>query len=200
MQKPSAAPCWVVARYATSLTGPVGQSRTVEAVDHRESARSRCSFVVKPYLSLHRSRYADRPARRPCPRAPRPPPPHRDAPRHPPRYLPGLLQLPAPRTQHHSNFTLTMPAQLDLCLRRQASSLLSKASIDEPVTWEPLPGWVTGIPWPGPDPDSTTPSDLHPLIRARLPASAIAARLATTADHVLLTATRSPAPASPATR
>jgi hypothetical protein len=38
----------MVARYATSLTGPVGQSRTVEAVDHREAARSRCSFVVKP--------------------------------------------------------------------------------------------------------------------------------------------------------
>jgi hypothetical protein len=114
-----------------------------------------------------------------------------------PRYLPGDLQLPAPRTQHYSNFTLTMPAQLDLCLRRQAHSLLSKASIDEPVTWEPPPGWVTGIPWPGPDPDSITTSDLHPLIRARLPASAIAAKLATTADHVLLTATRSPAPRLP---
>jgi hypothetical protein len=37
-------------------------------------------------------------------------------------------------------------------------------------------------------------SDLHPLIRARLPASAIAARLATTSDHVLLAATRNPAP------
>ena len=115
-----------------------------------------------------------------------------------PRYLPGPLQLPATRTQHYSNFTLTMPEQLDLCLRRQASSLLSRASIDEPVTWEPPPGWVTGIPWPGPDPDSITTSDLHPLIRARLPASAIAARLATTADHVLLAAARNPAPRLPA--
>jgi hypothetical protein len=114
-----------------------------------------------------------------------------------PRYLPGPLQLPATRTQHYSNFALTMPGQLDLCLRRQASSLLSKASIDEPVTWEPPPGWITGIPWPGPDPDSITTSDLHPLIRARLPASAIAARLSTTADHVLLAATRSPAPRLP---
>ncbi|HET9975350.1 MAG TPA: hypothetical protein VFQ68_44460 [Streptosporangiaceae bacterium] len=92
-----------------------------------------------------------------------------------PRYLPGDLQLPPARTQHYSDFTLTMPAQLDLCLRRQASSLLSKASIDEPVTWEPPPGWVTGIPWPGPHPDSIGPGDLHPLIRARLPAGAIAA-------------------------
>jgi TniQ len=111
-----------------------------------------------------------------------------------PRYLPGELQLPAARTQHYSNFTLTMPAQLDLCLRRQASALLSKASIDEPVAWEPPPGWITGVPWPGPDPDSITPGDLHPLIRARLPASAIAAKLATTADHVLLAAARNPAP------
>jgi DNA-binding GntR family transcriptional regulator len=42
--------------------------------------------------------------------------------------------------------------------------------------------------------------DLHPLIRARLPASAIAVRLATTADHVLLAATRNPAPRLPAGR
>lgn len=91
-----------------------------------------------------------------------------------------------------------MPAQLDRCLDQQARSLLSKASIDEPVTWEPPPGWTTGIPWPGPDPDSITTGDLHPLIRARLPASAIAARLATTADHVLLAATRNPAPRLPA--
>ena len=90
-----------------------------------------------------------------------------------------------------------MPAQLDLCLRRQASALLSKASIDEPVTWEPPTGWITGITWPGPDPDSITACDLHPLIRARLPASAIAAKLATTADHVLLAAARNPAPRLP---
>jgi hypothetical protein len=57
---------------------------------------------------------------------------------------------------------------------------------------------TTGITWPGPDPDSITTSDLHPLIRARLPASAIAARLATSADHVLLAATRNPAPRLPA--
>jgi hypothetical protein len=114
-----------------------------------------------------------------------------------PRYLPGVLHLPATRTQHYSSFTLTMPDQLDLCLRRQARSLHSKASIDEPVTWEPPPGWITGIPWPGPDPDSISPGDLHPLIRARLPASAIAARLATTADHVLPAAARNPAPRLP---
>ena len=36
-----------------------------------------------------------------------------------------------------------------------------------------------------------------PLIRARLPASAIAAPLGTTADHVLLAASRNPAPCLP---
>jgi hypothetical protein len=56
-----------------------------------------------------------------------------------PRYLPGDLQLPATRPQHYGNFTLTMPAQLDLCLRRQTRSLLSEASIDGPVTWPGRP-------------------------------------------------------------
>ncbi len=115
-----------------------------------------------------------------------------------PRYLPKPLQLPSSRSRQYHEFILTMPEQLDLCLRRQARALLSKASIREPVTWEPPPGWVTGIPWPGPDPDSISPGDLHPLLRARLPASAIAARLATTADHVLLAAERNPAPRLPA--
>jgi hypothetical protein len=91
----------------------------------------------------------------------------------------------------------SLPIRHCLWLARQASSLLSKASIDEPVTWEPPPGWITGIPSPGLDPDSITTSDLHPLIRARLSASAIAARLATTADHVLLAAARNPAPRLP---
>ena len=70
-----------------------------------------------------------------------------------PRYLPGPLQLPATRTQRYGSFTLTMPEQLDLCLRRQASSLLSKASIDEPVTWEPPPG--------SPPPPTTSCSPPH---------------------------------------
>jgi hypothetical protein len=63
-----------------------------------------------------------------------------------PRYLPKPLQLPSSRSQQYGNFILTMPEQLDLCLRRQARALLSKASIREPVTWEPPSGWVTGIP------------------------------------------------------
>jgi hypothetical protein len=49
-----------------------------------------------------------------------------------------------------------MPGHLDLCLRRQASALLSQAGISEPVTWEPPPGWVPGIPGPGPDPDAAS--------------------------------------------
>jgi len=49
-----------------------------------------------------------------------------------------------------------MPGQLDLCLRRQASRLLSQAGISEPVTWEPPSGWAPGIPRPGPDPDAAS--------------------------------------------
>ena len=49
-----------------------------------------------------------------------------------------------------------MPEHLDLCLRRQASALLSQAGISEPVTWEPPSGWAPGIPRPGPDPDAAS--------------------------------------------
>ena len=114
-----------------------------------------------------------------------------------PRYLPGPLQLPRHLSQDYARLTLTMAEQMDRCLHQQARDLLAHASIDEPVTWEPPPGWVTGIPWPGPDPDGIRPEDLHPFIRAGLPVRAIAARLATTPDHVRLTAARHPAPQLP---
>ena len=73
-----------------------------------------------------------------------------------PRYLPGPLQLPRERGPDYAAFVFTMPGQLDLCLRRQASTLLSQAGISEPVTWEPPPGWAPGIPLPGPDPDAAS--------------------------------------------
>jgi Bacterial regulatory helix-turn-helix protein, lysR family len=73
-----------------------------------------------------------------------------------PRYLPGPLQLPRQRGPDYAAFVFTMPGQLDLCLRRQASALLSQAGVSEPVTWEPPPGWVPGIPLPGPDPDAAS--------------------------------------------
>jgi len=113
-----------------------------------------------------------------------------------PRYLPEPLRLPG-RSQGYAGFVFTLPEQMAFCLHQQARSLLSKACINEPVTWEPPFDWVTGIPWPGPDPDAIRPEDLHPLIRAGLPVRAIAARLATTADHVRLTAARHPAPRLP---
>jgi hypothetical protein len=109
-----------------------------------------------------------------------------------PRYLPEPLRMPG-RSQNYDEFVFTMPEQLAFCLHHQARSLLSKASISEPVTWEPPFDWAAGIPWPGPDPDAIRPEDLHPLIRASLPVRAIAARLGTTADHVRLTAARHPA-------
>jgi len=73
-----------------------------------------------------------------------------------PRYLPGPLQLPRQRGPDYAAFVLTMPRQLDLCLRRQASALLSQVGISEPVTWEPPSGWAPGIPPPGPDPDAAS--------------------------------------------
>jgi hypothetical protein len=113
-----------------------------------------------------------------------------------PRYLPEPLRLPG-RSQGYAEFVFTMPEQMAFCLHQQARSLLSKASINEPVTWEPPFDWVTDVTWPGPDPDDVRPADLHPLIRAGLPVRAIAARLGTTADHVRLTAARHPAPQLP---
>jgi hypothetical protein len=109
-----------------------------------------------------------------------------------PRCLPDPLRLPG-RSQNYDEFVFTMPEQMAFCLHHQARSLLSKASISEPVTWEPPFDWATSIPWPGPDPDAIRPEDLHPLIRASLPVRAIAARLGTTADHVRLAAARYPA-------
>ena len=111
-----------------------------------------------------------------------------------PRYLPEPLRLPVRRSQDYAEFTFTMPEQLAFCLHQQARALLSKARISEPVTWEPPFEWAAGIPWPGPDPDAIRPEDLHPLIRAGLPARAIAARLSASADHVRLAAARHPAP------
>ena len=73
-----------------------------------------------------------------------------------PRYLPGPLQLPRERGPDYAAFVFTMPAQLDLCLRRQASALLSQAGISEPVTWEPPSDWAPGIPRPSPDPDAAS--------------------------------------------
>ena len=73
-----------------------------------------------------------------------------------PRYLPGRLQLPRERGPEYAAFVFTMPGQLDLCLRRQASALLSQAGISEPVTWEPPFDWAPGIPRPGPDPDAVS--------------------------------------------
>jgi len=110
-----------------------------------------------------------------------------------PRYLPEPLRLPG-RSQNYGEFVFTMPEQMAFCLHHQARALLSKASISEPVTWEPPFDWAAGIPWPGPDPDAIRPEGLHPLIRSGLPVRAIAARLGTTADHVRLTAARHPAP------
>ena len=114
-----------------------------------------------------------------------------------PRYLPRAAATARTRGQDYAEFVFTLPEPMARCLHQQASVLLSHAGINEPVTWEPPFGWVTGITWPGPHPDDISPADLHPLIRSGLPVRAIAARLGTTAEHIRLTAARHPAPQPP---
>jgi hypothetical protein len=112
-----------------------------------------------------------------------------------PYYLPEPLRLPERRGQPYTDFVFTLPEPMARYLHQRARFLLGHAGIDEPVTWEPPFDWVTGITWPGPHPDHLNPSDLHPLIRSGLPIHVIAARLATTAAHIRLTAARHPTPA-----
>ena len=115
-----------------------------------------------------------------------------------PSYLPGPLRLPERYRQDYAEFVLTLPEPLARFLDHRARFLLRHAGIDEPLSWEPPFGWITGIPWPGPHPDHITPGDLHPLLRSGLPVRAIAARLGTTPEHVRLAAARHPAPYLPA--
>jgi hypothetical protein len=114
-----------------------------------------------------------------------------------PRYLPGPLRLPERRSQDYAEFVFTLPEPMARYLHQRASFLLRHAGIDEPATWEPPSGWVTGITWPGPGPGGITTGNLHQLIRSGLPLRAIAARLGTTADHVRLAGALHPAPRSP---
>ena len=115
-----------------------------------------------------------------------------------PRYLPGPLRLPERRSQDYAEFVFTMPGQMARCLQQQARALLAHAGVREPVTWEPPFDWAADTPWPGPDPDAISTEELHPLICAGLPVRAIAARLATSPDHVRLAAECHPAPQLPA--
>jgi hypothetical protein len=117
-----------------------------------------------------------------------------------PHYLPAPLRLPERRHQDYAGFVFTLPEPMARYLHQRVRFLLTHASIDEPVTWEPPFDWVTGITWPGPHPDSISPADLHLLIRSGLPVRAIAAKLGTTTEHVRLTAARHPSPPPPAGR
>ena len=74
-----------------------------------------------------------------------------------PRDRPEPLRLPG-RSQNYDELVFTMPEQMAFCVHQQARSLLSRASISEPVTWEPPPGWVTGIP------RCPRPSRTHPAL------------------------------------
>jgi len=116
-----------------------------------------------------------------------------------PYFLPPPLRLPERGGQDYAQFVFRLPQPLSDCLHQQARRLLQHAEIDEPACWEPPFDWVTGITWPGPDPGSISPRDLHELTQAGLSLQAIAARLHTTAEHVRLTAARHPLPQSPET-
>jgi TniQ len=117
-----------------------------------------------------------------------------------PYFLPSPLRLPERGGQAYANFVFHLPRTLSDCLHQQARRLLQHAEIDEPACWEPPFDWVTGITWPGPDPASISPHDLHELIGAGLSLQAIAARLRTTTEHIRLTAARQPAPRPPGLR
>ena len=78
-----------------------------------------------------------------------------------PCYLPGPLRLPGRRSRDYAEFVFTLPEPMAGFLHQRASSLLRHAGINEPVTWEPPFGWVTGITWPGPHPGDISPADLH---------------------------------------
>jgi hypothetical protein len=116
-----------------------------------------------------------------------------------PYFLPPPLRLPERGGQDYAQFVFRLPKTLSDCLHQQARRLLQHAEIDEPVCWEPPFDWITGITWPGPEPGSITPRDLHELTQAGLSLQVIAVRLHTTAEHVRLTAARHPALQSPET-
>ena len=75
-----------------------------------------------------------------------------------PCYLPGPLRLPKRHSRDYAEFIFTLPEPMAGFLHQRASSLLSHAGINEPVTWEPPFSWVTGITWPGPHPGDISPN------------------------------------------
>ena len=111
-----------------------------------------------------------------------------------PCYLPEPLRLPGRHGHDYAEFAFTLPEPMTRFLHQRAHYLLHHAGIDEPVSWEPPDGWVTGITWPGPHPSDINPGDLHPLLQSSLPAAAM---LGTTAEHIRLAAARHPAPQLP---
>jgi hypothetical protein len=138
------------------------------------------------------------PARRPSTGTARPAPPHRAARRHPPP-LPARAAAAARPPQPGLRRVRVHHARADGLLPAPASPHAALQSQHQRARHLGTPIRVGyQHPWPGPDPDTISTEDLHPLIRAGLPVRAIAARLATSADHVRLAAARHPAPQLPA--
>ena len=89
---------------------------------------------------------------------------------HPATY-PGRCGCPDRDRQDYAKFVFTLPEPLARFLDHRARFLLRHAGIDEPLSWEPPFGWVTGITWPGPHPGDIDPGDLHPLVRSDFPSA-----------------------------
>jgi molybdenum-dependent DNA-binding transcriptional regulator ModE len=86
----------------------------------------------------------------------------------------------------YHEFTIGMPAGLASALREHARQMLGTCGIrDEPLEWQPPPGWVTATTWPGADPACTDPAPIHhALLDEHTPPGQIAANLGISPDHL----------------
>ncbi len=69
-----------------------------------------------------------------------------------PYHQPDGIKLDVINRASYALFAGNLPAPLDAYLHDRAARILRRGRIDEPVTWEPPSGWITGITWPGIDP------------------------------------------------
>jgi TniQ/Bacterial regulatory helix-turn-helix protein, lysR family len=103
------------------------------------------------------------------------------------RTAPPPCQLTSADSQaRYSNFTIGMTTGLASALTAHARHLLNTSGIDdEPLEWQPPPGWVTATTWPGADPGQTDPAPIHhALLDDHTPPAQIAANLGISLDHL----------------
>ncbi|WP_162824259.1 LysR family transcriptional regulator [Peterkaempfera bronchialis] len=113
-----------------------------------------------------------------------------------PRFLAPPMNLTGAPVHVYERTGLRLQADLSKHLDWQATGLLHKAGISEPVRWEPLPEWFV-IPHsqsPGPDLDSIPADQLWPAVQSRAGVKAIAEQLQVSVEHVRAFAERHPLP------